>query len=263
MQTDTGMTRDFAYVFHVGLDARDVLVLESLFGAEPALNERYRFTSPPAGVSPEILFVNRDSSDAMAHWQAFLASAPQTQAIFVSNNAAGDERELARPLALRNTLPVLTAITATEVGHHSPNQEPMSSGDLRVLVVDDSYPARLYLKGRLQALVGSTFKLFIDYADSGEKAVEASFANEYDLVFLDVNLPGIDGYETCSRIKTMHPSVRIAMLTGRSRHEDMQQGKTSGCDYYITKPPHDTELRMALRLTSVRKVAATITGKRA
>ena len=82
---------------------------------------------------------------------------------------------------------------------------------------------------------------------------EAATAVRYDLIFLDVVMPGIDGYETCSRLKAIHAS-RIAMLTSLSAPADYQRGRQAGCDYYITKPPNESDLRTILSISSFRKL---------
>lgn len=72
-------------------------------------------------------------------------------------------------------------------------------------------------------------------AESGDKALEMLYENEYDLVLLDVMLPGTDGFEICKRIRTKKDTP-IIFLTARGREEDILRGYDYGCDDYIVKP---------------------------
>jgi twitching motility two-component system response regulator PilG len=77
-----------------------------------------------------------------------------------------------------------------------------------------------------------------DLADSAEAAMRLLEHHTYNLAFLDVVMPGTDGYELCRRIK--HDSYRrmmpVLMLTSRSSPFDRARGALSGCDSYLIKP---------------------------
>lgn len=86
-----------------------------------------------------------------------------------------------------------------------------------------------------------------DYAVSGEAALELLHENQYDAIVMDVNLPGISGYETCSRIRnSLRLSIPIIMLTARTLLDDKLQGFDSGADDYLTKPFELAELKVRL-----------------
>ena len=78
----------------------------------------------------------------------------------------------------------------------------------------------------------------IDLAESGEKALELIKDNRYDMIFLDVILPGVDGYDICKTIKNDEnfKSTPVIMLTGNSSAEDQVKGTLAGCDSYLIKP---------------------------
>jgi len=246
-------TKDRCRIFHIGLDARETLVIESVFRANPELSGRYVFGAPPADDDVDLLFVNGDDDGALREWNQLQAQRPEVVALMVTGDPdrhAG-QRTIARPLNFRNFASILDAITATETPYLA--SAAGDSNHLRVLVVDDSFPARQFMKFKLEELAAaSRLNLHIDLADSGEKALESARDNVYDLVFLDVVMPGMDGYEACRQLKAMRP-LRVAMLTGRATPVDFTQGRAAGCDNYLPKPPNDIDLRTVLRLTALKK----------
>jgi two-component system OmpR family response regulator len=89
--------------------------------------------------------------------------------------------------------------------------------------------------------------LSVDLAASGEDAVWMAAANSYDAVVLDVMLPGIDGFETCRRLRARSGWAPILMLTARQGVDDRVAGLDSGADDYLTKPFSFRELLARLR----------------
>ena len=76
----------------------------------------------------------------------------------------------------------------------------------------------------------------VDSADNGPDALEKALSRAYDLVVLDVNLPGCDGFEILRRIRAADVPSRVLMLTARADVMDRVQGLRSGADDYVTKP---------------------------
>jgi two-component system KDP operon response regulator KdpE len=74
-------------------------------------------------------------------------------------------------------------------------------------------------------------------------------------VLLDINLPGIDGLETCRRLRRLHPRIAILMLTVRDSEDDKVQALEAGADDYVTKPFHIRELTARVR-AAVRRAQA-------
>jgi two-component system cell cycle response regulator len=106
----------------------------------------------------------------------------------------------------------------------------------RVLVVDDYQPFQEMLAASLGRLAQIKE---IDYADNGIGAIEKAEAKQYDLIFLDVMMPpGIDGYETCSRLRANpgYNKTPIIMVSGMGSPFDEAKGIISGCTTYVTKP---------------------------
>jgi DNA-binding response OmpR family regulator len=70
----------------------------------------------------------------------------------------------------------------------------------------------------------------------GRAALESALRDPYDLVVLDLMLPGMDGYEICRRLRAAGRDVPILMLTARAREEDRVMGLDLGADDYVVKP---------------------------
>lgn len=112
-----------------------------------------------------------------------------------------------------------------------------------VLVVDDSATVRAFMRIKL-----SPFQFDVDFAETGEQAVEKALlkAREkpYNCIFLDIMMPGIDGYEVCKRIKSngMTKPSAVVMLTSKSSIIDKLRANWSGCDAFLSKPVSEDDL---------------------
>lgn len=89
--------------------------------------------------------------------------------------------------------------------------------------------------------------LAVDVAGSGEEALGMARASSYDAIVLDVILPGIDGFETCRRLRQEGIWSPVLMLTARGALEDRVAGLDGGADDYLTKPFSFAELLARLR----------------
>jgi two-component system OmpR family response regulator len=95
-------------------------------------------------------------------------------------------------------------------------------------------------------------RLVVDLAADGEEALRLAAATEYDAVVLDVMLPGVDGFETCRRLRDAGIWAPIIMLTARDAVEDRVRGLDQGADDYLTKPFSLAELLARLRALARR-----------
>jgi DNA-binding response OmpR family regulator len=75
-----------------------------------------------------------------------------------------------------------------------------------------------------------------EHASNGREGLDRSLENEYDLIILDIMLPGMDGLEICRRIRAGNKTTPILMLTAKSEEIDKVVGLEMGADDYITKP---------------------------
>src|SRR5208283_139377 len=118
-----------------------------------------------------------------------------------------------------------------------------------ILVVDDEPPLRRVLHTSLTARGFS-----VEEAGSAEQALAVIPQRSFDLVMLDINMPGMGGIEACRRIRTLMPHLGIVMVTVRDAEHDMVQALEAGADDYVTKPFRFGELVARLRAV-LRRVA--------
>jgi two-component system cell cycle response regulator len=130
--------------------------------------------------------------------------------------------------------PVAKVASATSAAAPAPN----SQADW-VLVVDDNQTVREFMKSKLAA-----FSFNVDYAESGEQAIGFTGQKHYSCIFLDVVMPGVDGYQVCKLIKANRSAQKTAvvMLTSKDSPFDKIRGSMSGCDAYLTKPVDEEKL---------------------
>lgn len=114
----------------------------------------------------------------------------------------------------------------------------------RVLIVDDSPSVRtqmnLYLGKR---------RFECHLAENSEQAIRAIRQTRFDIIFLDVMMPGVDGYQACKAIKSFESAkqIPVILLTSKNSPIDKIHGIMSGCDKYLTKPVRSSELDNLLR----------------
>jgi two-component system copper resistance phosphate regulon response regulator CusR len=120
---------------------------------------------------------------------------------------------------------------------------------VRVLFAeDDPGVQRFVVKGlREQAYA-------VDVASHGAEALEQAEINSYDLIILDVMLPGLNGFAICRRLREAGQTVPILMLTARDAVEDRVAGLDHGADDYLTKPFQFRELLARMRALLRRPV---------
>jgi two-component system OmpR family response regulator len=113
---------------------------------------------------------------------------------------------------------------------------------MRVLVVEDQPKMARLLKRGLQ-----DEGFAADVAGAGEDALWMAGSTPYDAIVLDVMLPGIDGFETCRRLRADEVWAPVLMLTARDAIEDRVAGLDGGADDYLLKPFSFSELSARLR----------------
>ena len=127
----------------------------------------------------------------------------------------------------------------------------MSQSHGKILIVDDESSIRRALHSTLH---GMGFE--VDQASTGEEALDLVRASEYDVVLLDINMPGIGGVRACREIRRSLPRLGILMLTVRDSEDDKVAALDAGADDYITKPFHIRELAARIR-SAVRRSSNT------
>jgi two-component system KDP operon response regulator KdpE len=128
----------------------------------------------------------------------------------------------------------------------------MNQRAIRVLVVDDEPAIRRALRAPLVEL---GFEL--GEVSRGEEALQLLRTASFDVVLLDVNMPGIGGIETLRRIRALSPKLPILMLTVLDGEHQKVEALELGADDYVTKPFSTRELIARIR-TAVRRIQAPV-----
>jgi twitching motility two-component system response regulator PilG len=256
----------------IGFNPVERSMLSSIFALAARRDPGFVQFDPAAGGSADIYLVDADTPESLAEFQALNKRADLHAVLVGSVPAKPGSIVLARPLQWARLLQALED-TAAELepdlmlgeslqaasslpfgrsrpGATGPRPEgdpPVSSASARkralgdtVLVVDDNATVRLFMKAKL-----APFGFEVDYAETGEEAVGLTGSQEYTCVFLDVVLPGIDGYQVCKMITSNKQAIKktaVVMLTSRNSPFDKLRGSLAGCDEYLTKPLDEDRL---------------------
>ena len=123
--------------------------------------------------------------------------------------------------------------------------------DVKILVVDDEERIRRLLKMYLERE-----NYIIDEAEEGNEALEKALENDYDLIVLDLMLPGKDGIEVCRKLREKK-ATPVIMLTAKGEEANRVQGFEVGTDDYIVKPfsPREVVLRVKALLRRSSKTS--------
>ena len=224
-----------------------------------------------ASGSADLYLVDADNPEALNEFKT-LSKRSNLPAVMVGSGEGGGYPILPRPLqwarllqALEETvstaggsgkrddegtLPLGRTLSASAAGRSNPgvgSPAPLDEASAKkralgdtVLVVDDNASVRMFMKAKL-----APFNFEVDFAETGEEAVGLTGSREYTCVFLDVVLPGIDGYQVCKMIKANKQAMKktaVVMLTSRSSPFDKLRGSLAGCDEYLTKPLDEDRL---------------------
>jgi DNA-binding response OmpR family regulator len=102
---------------------------------------------------------------------------------------------------------------------------------IRILIVEDEEAIRT---GLIDVLVYHGYE--VEFAADGISGLDKALSGRFDLILLDVMLPGMDGFDICNRIRAQDRDQPVIMLTAKSTDEDIIQGLSLGADDYVAKP---------------------------
>jgi DNA-binding response OmpR family regulator len=105
-----------------------------------------------------------------------------------------------------------------------------------IVIVDDETHIRILLEETLEELEDEGIEIYL--ASNGEQALEVIRCHQPKLVFLDVMMPILNGYDVCEQVRK-EPAldgIQIIMLTAKGQDQDRQRGMAAGANDYITKP---------------------------
>ncbi len=260
----------------IGISEAERNVLRNIFKLSQYRPSSYTFAVP--GEVTNILMVDADDPQAMANWRGKKEGATSSGSVdtyrsniptilvtreapkdsilyylrrpFVANRVisifdqvvekelrAGKERIIGDSIPLTVAEPETRRVVAAPTAPTAPVTPAAvvveDEKTYTALVVDDSAPVRRQLELELKL-----FGIRADTAIDGEQAIELLNRTTYNLIFLDVVLPGIDGYQLCKAIKKNKAKKKtpVIMLTSKSSPFDRVRGLLVGCDTYLTKP---------------------------
>lgn len=245
-----------------GISAHEQRILQTICLISRSRPQTYVLKNDVPYDVADIAIVDQDNTKAVSAWQRYQADNPMLSAIMLTRQPEAEPAgyQLGRPLMATRLLKLLDQILKSD-GHPAIASSQMTdtqsaapaedaritqrtssdtnakNNQLSALVVDDSLPVRRQIGIHLAPLVGR-----VDLAEDGERAVEFIANQSFDIIFLDVVLPGMDGYKICREIKRNKrtKNTPVIMLTGKSSPFDKVKGKLAGCDAYLTKPVDDS-----------------------
>jgi two-component system, cell cycle response regulator len=245
-----------------GLSARNARVLSYVINSTRIDGDALRIVAPTVEECVQIAVVDAGSQEGLAAYRLLLQANPELVSITISEQGlAGDspyriasrslflkiigtltelikqehgqkKRWLPAEVVIRDKQAVQIEVMAGPRGAAASN-DALSGGGLYAIVVDDSLAVREQICSALR-------RLGIDSqsAENAEMALSMIEQCRFDIAFLDVVMPGSDGYELCRNIRR-DPHARsmpVLMLTSRSSPFDRARGMLAGCDHYLTKP---------------------------
>jgi two-component system, cell cycle response regulator len=251
-----------------GLASNEQNTLGSIFKLAASRSRQYRLVTQAERDKAEIILVDADDTNAVNEWRSFSVHNTTAPVVKVSKVVPAETKEtyLRRPLTLKRVLEILDRVT---IESHKYVPELVVGGDgvldeetnaalrdaaqsaqqasrtgVKALVVDDSLPVRKSMEIHL-GLLG----MDIDFAETGEEALELVKTTVYDIIFLDVMLPGVDGYKVCKTIKSdkMSKNTPVVMLTGKGSRFDKLKGTMAGASVYLTKPVEPEKLAEVIK----------------
>ena len=119
---------------------------------------------------------------------------------------------------------------------------------MRILVIEDE-PELLQDISKGLILKGYA----VDQADNGEIGCQMAIDEEYDLIVLDLNLPGMDGFSILKELRKERPQTKVLILSANSELDSKLSGFELGASDYLTKPFHFAELEARIRVLLNRK----------
>jgi len=252
-----------------GLAANEQNTLGSIFKLAASRSRQYALVGTDDRAAAEIILVDHDNANAINEWRSFSVHHGNIPVVRVTKTIppteeAGEEIYLRRPLTLKRVLETLDKVAIVALKHVNlvvsddgvPDDEE-GTGDvyqnavkdtqktgIKVLVVDDALSVRKSMEIHL-----GVFGMETDFAETGEEALEYIDKTVYDIIFLDLMLPGIDGYKVCKEIKThkLSKNTPVVMLTGKNSRFDKIRGTMAGASLYLTKPVEQEKLREVIQ----------------
>lgn len=200
------------------------------------------------------IFIIKNQPDAVE--QAKLAHTQQVLLTLVDKNEAPamGKHVIQQPLLVTRVMRAIDEASKLVQSSHktptsasSPTPTAINESAFHALIVDDSAAIRKQLELELRETT-----MTADYAVCGEDALEKINSQQYDLVFLDIVMPGIDGYEVCKQLRKMpnYKRTPVIMLSGKTEPLDEVEGILAGASTYMLKPVKHKDFQQTLERIS-------------
>ena len=267
------MKSDNSYAVAIfGIPEFERELVERIFSLSESRDNVYRIIEESQNHAADIALVDRSNASAASQFEQFHSEREELPTVVIAN---GKEPEcdfwVKRPFTAMRMLGALDKLVETRLNcpgqgradaraakpaaktakkpekpaaPAEPTAAPAAGQAIyKALVVDDSLPVRKQVNVALRR-AGIT----AEFAEDAESALKLIETRSYDILFLDVVLPGKDGYEICKAVKKDKGKkhIPVIMLTGKSSPIDKVKGKLSGCDAYLTKPVSLKEFNQTL-----------------
>lgn len=239
-------------------DARRKL-FASLCNLSKTRKWRYHIDMSEQLGNADIVLIDSDDNSALDKWLRTRPNIPGKPCIYIGNNDVESARySLRRTQLSGQLLKLLDNISVTELtGRQKINNDdtrviqsgqqvnggetssPKTSAG-RVLIVDDSLLVRKSMELCMQAM-----NITLDCAEDAETGILMAQNKRYDIIFMDIMLPEMDGYQACKLIKSEKTTrkVPVVMMTSKTSPFNKVKGVIVGCDQYLTKPVDASDLR--------------------
>lgn len=228
-------------IYFSGLSAKEISIFERViaFNISNGLNAHY---SNELATSNIVIATESNMPTLDSQSTAIL--------LVIGNDTSVGDIQVSPPLlitrvmkAVEKTIELVATNNTQETQVISIEEPQVPSNNYHALVIDDSASIRKQLELELRD-AGITS----DFAESGEQALEIIKNAHFDIIFLDIIMPGIDGYETCKamRATVKYKKTPIIMLSGKSSPLDEVEGVIAGATCYLTKPVKSQMLQQTL-----------------
>jgi twitching motility two-component system response regulator PilG len=226
---------------------RDIRVIGIVLTHLKSSSYRYSLVPPHTSADIDVALVDANDPTMLLLLTQALQTRPNLLVIHLVRELgqAGQRVELASYQLMMQLLPTLetllkqaeTKAVVAQHGRQAPDKaldkaRPVTPKKLRALIVDDSQTVRTQL-----ANVMSRIGMACDIADGAKAALSRLSAQQYDLIYVDVMMPDMDGYTLTREIKRDRANkAPVIILTSQSSPFDRARGALAGCDIFLTKP---------------------------
>lgn len=260
------MKSDNSYAVAIfGIPEFERELVERIFSLSESRNNVYRIVEESHNHAADIALVDTSNASAASQFEQFNSAKKEFPTVVIANGKEPEcdywvkrpftamrmlgaldklvETRLNSPGKGRTSTPAASPPEQAEEIEEKPQEPAAAPTTYKALVVDDSLPVRKQVNIALRR-AGIT----AEFAENAESALKLIETRNYDILFLDVVLPGKDGYEICKAVKKDKGKkhIPVIMLTGKSSPIDKVKGKLSGCDAYLTKPVSLKEFNQTL-----------------